>query len=382
MNAEHDCYLDYNASTPLHPQVLERFIQVSQECFANPSSSHSFGQKAQMIIEQTRETIARVLGCKRNEVWFTSGGTESNNWFLKMAVEPDKGRSHLVVSSIEHKSILKTAEFLERSQRAKLSVCPVSPKGSVSLEGLASKLVPETRLVSVMLANNETGILQPLSEIVSMCQSRSIWVHTDAVAALGKIPIHFSQLGVDALSLSGHKLYAPKGVGVLILREGLELEPLIHGCGQQCGRRSGTENVAGVAAFGKAIELLQDGVFGAKTIAQYTQELQEKLQTELPLQPLFHGQGERLSNTLSVAFPGYSGHTLLQLLSNRGIFVSAGAAANTGEPSSVLKAMQVSEDLARSTLRISLGWGNTSGDIQRFVETLKDILKKGEAKSA
>ena len=378
MSSSACCYLDYNASTPIHPQVFETFLKVSKDCFGNPASSHALGQKAQAWIQKSREIIADVLECKPSEVWFTSGGTESNNWFLKMLPYPES-RNHVVVSAMEHKSILKTAQFLESRGQISLSVLPVNSSGQVTLEEFRRSVRSNTVLLSLMLANIETGILQPIEELNSFCKSRSILLHTDVVAAIGKIPLSFNKLGVTALSISGHKLYAPKGVGVLVLKEGTLLDPLIHGCGQQCGYRSGTENVAAVAALGKAFELLQKGEFHAEETHRLTQKLQQELSTGLPFRPVFHGAGARLPNTLSVAFPGYSGHHLLQSLSARGIYVSAGAAANTGEPSHVLKAMGIALPLTQSTLRISLGWGNTANDIKFFMDTLSEILVKKEA---
>jgi cysteine desulfurase len=369
------CYLDYNASTPIHPEVLESYYQTAQKYFANPSSSHRLGKQAQELLQQAREQMAVVLDCEPQEIWFTSGGTESNNWILeRMALRFPK--KHFIVAGIEHKSVLQSARFLEAQGQIELTVLPVALHGALELSALQKALRPETVFVSLMLANNETGIIQPVQELASLCHKRGILLHTDAVAALGKIPLSFRSLGVEALSLSAHKLYSPKAVGLLVLKESSPLEPLIHGCGQQQGMRSGTENLAGVVAFAKAFDLLKQGAFREKEITQHTQTLQKELTQHFSI--VFHGSGERLPNTLSVAFPGYSGQKLLQALSEKNIFVSAGAAASTGAPSSVLTAMGVDTTLAQSTLRLSLGWGNTSKMVEYFLEHLHLILSCSE----
>lgn len=369
------CYFDYNASTPVHPRVSEEYTK-ALSLFANPSSAHAMGVEANNLINCTKESISKAINCNQNEVWFTSGGTESNNWALKGLTDIclQKKKQHIIISAIEHKSILNTAKYLEKSRGIALTILPVNTSGKVETETLIKAIRPDTFLVSVMLANNETGIIQPIREIALICKERGILIHTDAVSALGKIPIDFVSLGVDAISFSAHKLYAPKGTGVLILKESIAIEPLIHGCGQQNSMRSGTENAAGAAAFSASMRLLMNGEFHGDEIGRLTSLLKERLISSFNNNVVFHGKGHKLSNTLSVGFHNVSGTFLQQELSKKGIYVSAGAAASTGSPSHVLTAMGISDEMTQSTLRISLGWGCTSENIAKFLTDLTNIL--------
>jgi len=377
MKDGNNCYLDYNASTPLHPKVLEKFNEVTA-LYANPSSAHLGGNDASQEIEAAIKNIANVINCSTTEVWFTSGGTESNNWLLKGLVQPalKNGKKHFIISSIEHKSILRTAKYISESYNLDLTLLPVNADGIVGLNDLKNAIREDSYLVSVMLANNETGIIQPIKEIAQICKEKNVICHTDAVCSLGKMPIDFKALGVDSMSFSAHKLYSPKGVGVLILKENIEIDPLIHGCGQQCGMRNGTENAAGAAAFGKALELLQQGEFANQTSSEeLSAVLKLGLQESFNDRVTFHGNGDRLSNTISATFEGMSADFLQTELSNHGICVSAGAAATTGDPSHVLTAMKISKEVAQSTLRISFGWGTTKEDISYFVNTISKIYE-------
>lgn len=374
------CYFDYNASTPVHPLVTEKYLS-ALSCFANPSSAHLSGEQAFAEIANAKNIISKALNCKPNEIWFTSGGTESNNWILKGLTDKarQKNKNHIIVSSIEHKSILKTAQYLSDVHKIEITVLPVNKFGCIEVDSLKMAIKPNTFLVSVMLANNETGVVQPINEIAGICREHNIFIHTDAVSAIGKIPINFKSSGVDALSLSSHKLYAPKGTGVLILKENIEIEPLIHGCGQQNSMRSGTENAPGAAAFGKSMDLMMKGEYNAEQTKKLTFELQENLKSTLKEKIIFHGDENKLGNTLSVAFIGVSGIYLQKELSKKGIYVSAGSAASTGAPSHVLTAMGISAGIAQSTLRISLGWNCTSKHVSLFLNGISEILSNNKS---
>lgn len=367
-----DLYLDYNGSTPVDADVARACGEWMSSGFGNAAASHPEGRKARAAIDRAREQIARLLGAEPDEIWFTSGGTESNNWALEGVMLRAPG-GHLCVSAIEHKSVLRTAEYLAGRGHA-LTQIPVGADGRVRVDALARALRPDTRLVSVMLANNETGVLQPLDEISALCRSRGVLLHCDAVCAIGKVPVDVRGLGCDLLSLSAHKLYAPKGIGILFVRRGLEIDPLIHGCGQQCGMRSGSENTPGVIAFGVAAERALAGAFrAAEDLAVLRDELWAGIRGIVPGARV-NGAGPRLPNTLSVVFPGVSAVELQSALGERGISVAAGAAASNGAPSHVLTAMGVSDEAARSTLRFSLGRHTTRASLAALWRALEEAL--------
>jgi cysteine desulfurase len=373
---QRDVYLDNNGSTPVHPAVLEAFLASLRNTCGNASASHPLGQRAQVEIAVAKEQAAGALGAEPDEIWFTSGGTESNNWALKGCLDAARaaagGPGHLVVSAIEHKSVLRSAEALARGGVA-LTVVPVGASGRVRVEDVERALRPDTRLVSLMLANNETGVLQPVREVAQLCRARGVRFHTDAVAAIGKVAIDVRELGCDLLSLSGHKLYAPKGCGVLYVKRGTALSPLIDGCGQQCGMRSGTENNPAVAALGKAFELLARGEFRAARSSELRDLLWERIHALDP-KAVRNGEEPTLPNTLSVSFSQRTGAELLGELGRRGVHVAAGAAATGAAPSHVLMAMGHGETRARSTLRLTLGTSTTREDIEFAAKALASAL--------
>lgn len=361
-------YFDYNGSTPVHPELaqLERRIQL--ECFGNAAASHAEGLRAREAIARAREEVAAGIGARPEEVWFTSGGTESNNWALFGSAAVARGR-HLVVSAIEHKSVLRCAEELGRRGYA-LSIVAPDARGVVPVRALEQALRPDTFLVSLMWANNETGVRQPVREVAELCRARGIRFHTDAVCALGKLSIDARELGCDLLSLSSHKLYAPKGCGVLFVRDGLEIAPLIHGCGQQQGMRSGTENTAGAAAFGRALHLSTRGAFEPPTPYEELRDmLWSGLQARFPGAER-NGGASTLANTLNVYIPGCLATDLQSALAQRGFSVAAGAAAGTCSPSHVLTAMGCGDERARGSLRFSLGRHSTRAGVEALLDAL------------
>lgn len=362
-------YLDHNASTPLAPEVRSAMLPWLDGAVGNPSSGHAFGQACRSAVDQARRQVATLLGCHPIEVYFTSGGTESNNWVLQ-GLARRFGACHLVVSAVEHPAILQVCQFLE-SQGVQVTQLPVDAQCRVSVEAVARALRPDTRLVSVMLAQNETGVLQPVQEIAELCRSRGVLCHSDAAQAVGKIPVRVDELGVDLLSVAGHKFNAPKGVGALVIRNGVQLPPLMHGAGHERGLRPGTENVLELVGLGTAAQRFQDeGEAWVRRQAELRDLLEAELLRRLPALRV-NGEGAaRLPNTSSVILPGPRVDELLHRCPE--LAASAGAAchADSATPSHVLKAMGLSEDAAAHTLRLSVGLGNTPDELVAAAEML------------
>ncbi len=364
-------YFDCNGSTPVHPAVLEAFLAATRETPGNAAAAHPAGRAAREAIERARAQVADALGAAPDEITFTSGGTESNNWALFGTAE-ERGRGHVIVSAIEHRSVLSPARALGERGFHVHELAP-EPGGAVSLAAVEARMRLDTVLVAVMTANNETGVVQPVGAIAELCRERGVRFHTDAVAALGKMPLDVREIECDTLSLSAHKMYAPKGVGVLYVRGGVSLRPWMLGCGQQCGRRSGTENTAGAVAFGQAMELCRQGkLIDVPQLATLRDRLWMGLRARFPGAER-NGSGEVLANTLNVHFPGWRAVELQSRLGELGISVSAGASASSGEPSHVLVAMGCSPQRARSSLRFSLGIHTTASAIDRLLGALEDI---------
>jgi len=371
-----DLYFDYNGSTPVHPRVAEVVAAQMRDVPGNAAAAHPAGRAARAAIQRARAEIARGIGARAGEVWCTSGGTESNNWALVSSAR-HAGRGHLVVSAIEHKSVLAAARVLER-EGFDLSVVAPRADGRVDPAHVAAALRDDTFLVSLMLSNNETGVVQPAADVGRLCRERGVRFHTDAVCSIGRIPVDVGELGCDLLSLSSHKLYAPKGAGVLFVREGVELPPLIHGCGQQEGMRSGTENTPGVVGFGAAMELYRKGELPAPAeLAALRDELWERIAAAFA-GARRNGAGEVLPNTLNVFFPGCPSYELQAALGAEGASVAAGAAGSTGEPSHVLRAMGLPDDRARCSVRFSLGAGTSRAALERLVAALGRAVARCE----
>ncbi len=371
-----ETYLDVNGSTPVHPAVLEHALPFLTGHFANGSAVHPGGRAVRDALDAARITAAAALGAQEDELVFTSGGSESNNHALLGVLAASRGR-HLVVTAIEHKSVLSTAAWLEARGVAVTRVAPRAT-GAVDPTDVERALRPDTALVAVMLANNETGVLQPIREIARITRARGIPLHVDAVAALGKVRIDVRDLGCDLLALAAHKLYSPKGAGLLWIRSGVAVEPLVHGCGQQRGQRGGTENTFASIAFGRALELmasdrLADAPGEHARQAALCDELVRRIQDLVPGAEL-NGSGPSLPNTRNVWFPGRAGHVLQAALGERGIAVAAGSAATGATPSHVLTAMGASIERASSSLRFSIGLPTTRASIERAIEALANVL--------
>ncbi len=363
-------YLDFNATTPIAPEVAAAINQALTEPFGNPSSEHWAGLPARQAVEKARAQVAALLHCSSDEVVFTGGGSESNNHALKGAFFAQGGRGgHIITTQVEHPAVLNPCRFLERLG-ASVTYLPVDRFGRVDPEDVRHALTPRTILISVMHANNEVGTLQPIAEIARIAREKGILSHTDAAQSVGKLPVRVDEIGVDLLSLAGHKLYAPKGVGVLYVRKGVCLEPLIHGAGHESGRRGGTENILLDVALGTACELAQSWL-GVESIRQLRDLFWELLQTRFGKRVVLNGHPtERLPNTLSVSFVGKIGSTILSGL--EGVAASTGSACHSGsaELSPVLRAMKVPPEIGMGAIRFSLGRTTTREEIEQVVSRL------------
>ena len=375
-------YFDYNATTPVDPEVLKIMADVARKNFGNPSSAHCFGRPAADVVLSVRQQVARLLRAEAEDIYFTSGGTESDNLALKGVVLPLllKGeKPHIIISQVEHPAILESCLFLERFG-AEITRLEVAADGTLAPDQVATAIKDETVLVSLMLANNETGVIFPLPEIAAITKARGILLHTDAVQALGKIDIDVNELGVDMLSLSGHKIYAPKGVGALWVRDGVVIEPLLHGGGQEQGLRSGTENLHGMAALGCACEILSAGMAEeGLRIKCLRDEIESELDSALDRQLVFHGHRQlRVPNTISLSVPYVDGESLLAHLDLENIAISAGSACSSGEHigSPVLRAMGVDAGLVQGALRISLGRWTSQAEVDTFLEKFTSIVRR------
>jgi cysteine desulfurase len=364
-------YLDYNATTPVDSRVAEAMGPFLTGGFGNPSSTHAEGRRAKSALEEARQQVARCLGCSPCEVVFNSGGSESNNLAICGLVEA-RGGGHVITSAVEHPAVLEVVLALEIEGRIALTIVGVDHLGRVDPGAVAAALRDDTVLVSLMSANNEVGTLQPVREIAALCRENGVAIHTDAAQAVGKVPVDVADLGVDLLSVAGHKLYAPKGVGALFVRDGVEIMPQIRGAGHERGRRAGTENVLLAVGLGTACELARHDV-------QKEQERLAALRNRLARglragceDLVEHGHPEhRLPNTLSVAFPGHDANGLVGELAED-LAVSAGSACHSGATmiSYVLQAMGVEPELARSTVRLSVGRFTTEEEVDRAVELI------------
>jgi cysteine desulfurase len=377
-------YMDHNATTPLREEVLEAMLPYLREEFGNASSLHFFGMRARRAIESAREQVAAALGAQPREIVFTGCGTESDNQAIKGVAFANRSRGdHILTSRIEHKAVLQTCQYLEK-QGFRVTYLPVDQYGVVNPNDVAQAITDRTVLVSVMFANNEVGTIQPVAGIAQVCRERGVYFHTDAVQAVGKLPIDVGKLGVDMLSLSAHKFYGPKGVGALYVRKGVKVDPLLHGGHQEQGRRAATENVAGIVGLGKGIELrLGEMTAEAERLTALREQLYAGLAARIDHVTLNGHPTERLPGTLSLCFDYIEGEAIIMGLDLSGVAVSSGSACTSAslEPSHVLLAMGVHPAMAQGSIRFSLGRGNTAADVDTVVKTLPPIVERLRAMS-
>ncbi len=368
-------YLDYNATTPVLPEVLREMLPWFTEHPGNPSSPHVEGFLAHRAVEEGRGRVAAMLGARPSEIVFTSGGSEADNTAI-LGVARARGRGHVITTAIEHPAVLEPCRRLEE-EGFRVTRLPVDGKGRIDPDDLRRALAPDTILASVMLANNEVGTLQPVREVAAACREAGVLLHVDACQAVGKVPVDVRELGADLVALAGHKFYAPKGIGVLWVREGLRLPSLVLGAGQGTGRRAGTENVPGIAGIGAAAALVaRDLPATAGRLRALRDRLRDRLLAEVP-GLVVHGDPDGgLPNTLSVSFPGVTSGEMLSLLVDR-VACSAGAACHGGEvrASHVLRAMGVPPGIAAGTLRLTTGRPTTEGEIDRAAAALVDAWR-------
>jgi len=369
-------YLDYNATTPVDPAVAEAMQPYILQHYGNPSSTHAYGRTTKEAVECARARVAALLGCAPTEVVFTSGGSESNNTVLKGVAYTYRHRGqHIITSAIEHPATINPCRFLEQ-QGLRVTYLPVDSTGMVDPDDVRHAITPQTLLISIMHANNEVGTLQPIAEISRIARAHGVLMHTDAAQSIGKIPTLVDELGVDFLSIAGHKVYAPKGIGALYMRTGCMLEPLIHGAGHESGRRAGTENVILAVGLGQACEVAQaDLPRYQRDVRQLRDLFWQELEKRCGDRVVLNGHPEqRLPNTLHVNFRGVIGAELLEKLP--GLAASTGSACHAGEISlsSVLEAMHIPPELGMGAVRFSLGRYTTRQEIEQAVALLEQVF--------
>ncbi|NFV14191.1 cysteine desulfurase NifS [Clostridium sporogenes] len=374
-------YMDYSATTYTKPEVLEEMLPFFTENFGNPSSLYSFSDKTKKAVNLARERVSKALNAEKNEIFFTSGGSEADNWALKgIAYANKKKGNHIITTKIEHHAILHTAQFLEK-EGFKVTYLPVDEEGFVSVEDIKNAITDETILVSVMFANNEIGTIEPIKEIGELCKQKNIYFHTDAVQAIGHVDIDVKDMNIDLLSMSAHKFYGPKGVGALYIKNGVKIQNLIHGGGQERGKRASTEDTAGIVGLGKAIELAMENMPEEnKKLASLRGKLIKEVEKRIPEVKLNgpRDMSKRLSNNVNISFIGIEGETLLLDLDMNGIFGSTGSACASAslDPSHVLLSIGLPHEVAHGSLRLSLGAKNTEEDIDYVLEVLPKIIKQ------
>lgn len=372
-------YLDNAATTKTRPEVVEAMLPYFTELYGNPSSVYDFATPARQAVAQARETIAAAIGAKTNEIYFTAGGSESDNWAIKATAEAYRSKgNHIITSKIEHHAVLHTCQYLEK-QGFEVTYLDVDENGTVKLDELKKAIRPTTILITIMFANNEIGTIQPVKEIGQIAKENGILFHTDAVQAFGHLPIHVDEYHIDMMSASGHKIYGPKGIGMLYIRTGVKIRSFVHGGAQERKRRAGTENVPGIVGFGKAAELAMETMEERATYeAELRDYLMERVMAEVPYTRVNGHRTNRLPNNANFSFQFVEGESLLILLDSKGICGSSGSACTSGslDPSHVLLAIGLPHEIAHGSLRLTLSEENTKEDMDQVVEAIKAILER------
>lgn len=372
-------YLDHAATTPTRKEVVEAMLPYYTEAYGNPSSIYSFASEGKEVIEEAREKVAQAIGALDREIFFTSGGTESDNWAIRGIAESYKAKgNHIITTTIEHHAVLHTCEYLEKNGY-EVTYLEVDGDGLIDLDALKAAIKDTTILISIMFANNEVGTVQPVKEIGAIAKEAGVLFHTDAVQAVGHIPVDVNDLNIDLLTLSGHKLYGPKGIGALYVRKGVRLRAFIHGGAQEKKRRGGTENVPGIVGFGVAVEkamaTMEAESARQKALRDY---LIEEIAKKVPYCKLNGHPTKRLPNNVNFSFEFIEGESLLIMLDMKGIYASSGSACTSGslDPSHVLLALGLPHEIAHGSLRVSLGEHNTKEQLDHLVENLQAIVAR------
>ncbi len=377
-------YLDYAATTPVHPEVLKAMLPYFGDVFGNPSAIYSCGQEARGAVEEARGKVAGLIGARSEEIIFTSGGTEADNLALTgIAYANEAKGNHIITAVVEHHAILETCRFLEK-RGFKVSYLPVDEQGLVSPDELKRAITPKTVLISVALANNEIGTIQPLAELAAIAREAGVYLHTDAVQAVGRIPVDVSKLKVDLMSMSAHKLYGPKGVGALYIRKGTKIAPIMHGGGQERGRRSGTENTTAIIGFGRAAEIAgRDMAAEARRLKQLRDRLIKGILEGIDSSRLNGHPQKRLPNNVNISFDFVEGESIVLNLDLKGICASTGSACSSSslEPSHVLLALGIPPQQAHGSLRLTLGRWTTDEEVDCVLSVLPPIIGKLRAMS-
>ena len=373
-------YLDHNATTPVEPEVTAAMLPFLGETFGNASSVHAFGRDAKVALENAREQIAAFINCQPSELYFTSGGTESDNMaVLGTAYQLKNRKNHLIVGSTEHHAVFEPAEHLHEKENWSLDKLPVDSEGFCSVEKLVQLISDKTALVSVMLANNETGAVQDIEALASAARTKGVLFHTDAVQVIGKIPVDVKKLGVDLLSLTAHKIYGPKGIGALFIRQGVKIAPLFYGGSHEKKRRPGTENVAGAVGFTKALEIAGQRMDGDhRKLTEISEYFIEKVYELIPDVVLNGPRKNRIPQTVNFSFVGIEGESILLSLDLEGIACSSGSACTSGatEPSHVLTAMGKPKIEAQGAIRFSMGRKTTKENLDYVLEKLPLVIER------
>ncbi len=372
-------YMDYSATTYVKPEVLEEMLPYFTEKFGNPSSFYGISRITKMAIDKAREQVAKSLNCLPDEVYFTGGGSEADNWAIKGIASAHKNKgNHIITTKVEHHAVLHTCAYLEKNG-FDVTYLDVDEEGFIRLEDLKNAITDKTILVSIMFANNEIGTIQPIKEIGEICREKKVFFHTDAVQAVGNIPVDVKDMNIDMLSLAGHKIYGPKGIGVLYIKKGIKIDNLIHGGAQEKNRRAGTENIAAIVGLGKALELATDNLEEhMKEMITLRDKLMDGL-LKVPYTRLNGPKGEkRLPGNVNICFRFIEGESILLSLDFKGVCASSGSACTSGslDPSHVLLAIGLPHEIAHGSLRLTMGDGSTEEDVDYVLEVVPPIIER------
>jgi cysteine desulfurase len=372
-------YLDHNATTPVHPEVLEAMLPYYKDKFGNASSVHEFGREAKDALEKSRETLAKFINCASSEIYFTSGGTESDNLAIKGVTLANKNKGkHIITSQIEHHAVLETCKSLKK-EGYEITYLPVDKHGFVDPDDLKKNIRKDTILISIMHANNEIGAIQPIEDLTKIAKENGVYFHSDTVQSYGKIPIDLSKTGIDMLAVSGHKIYGPKGIGAIYIRKGIRITPLAHGGHHERSRRPGTENIPGIVGLAKATEIASRDMEKVNQHLKTLTEIFYKKLSEKVSDVFLNGHLEkRIPSTLNISFKGVEGESIILSLDMKGVAVASGSACTSGslEPSHVLSAMGIDPAVAQSSIRFGFGRENTMEDVDYVVDALPEIIER------